>query len=67
MPVPRLPISRAVLRSVAQVFDLTGTLASSRLREIREQAQAGGTTRDWERVTGDLHRAVQRHAAGHAE
>jgi hypothetical protein len=66
MPVIRLP-GRAFLRSVAQVFDITGDLASSRLREIRERSQAGGVARDWEMVSRDLDRVVQRYAASHAE
>jgi len=67
MPVIRLR-GRAFLRSVAQVFDLTGTVASSNLREIRERMQAGGVARDWEMVSRDLDSVVQRYAAaGHAE
>lgn len=59
--------SRDFLRGMAQAFDLTGSLASERLREIRERLEAGGVAGDWERVNRDLDRVVQRYAAAHGK
>ncbi len=68
MAMPRLPFSRAFLRGMARKLDFTGTAAAANLREIRDRARAGGVARDWEMVTRDFDRVLQRYAAaGHAE
>jgi hypothetical protein len=67
MPKLRNFFNRDFLRGFAQAFDLTGTLASERLRDIRERLQAGGVAGDWERVNRDLDRVLQRYAAAHGQ
>lgn len=67
MPKLRNLFNRDFLRAMAQAFDLSGSLASERLRDIRERLQAEGVAGDWERVNRDLDRVVQRYAAAHGQ
>ena len=61
----RTLFNRDFLRGMAQAFDLSGTLASERLRDLRERMHGGGVAGDWDRVSRDLDRVIQRYAAAH--
>ncbi|HEU4556338.1 MAG TPA: hypothetical protein VFS20_00770 [Longimicrobium sp.] len=67
MPKLRNFFNRDFLRGMAQAFDLTGSLASERLRDMRERMHAGGVAGDWERVNRDLYRVLQRYAAARVQ
>ena len=67
MRFPQLKLDRAFLLGIAQAFDLSGSIESPRLREIRNRTPEQALARDWANVTRDWDRVARRCATAHAE
>jgi hypothetical protein len=56
----------AFFRGMAQAVDLTGSIGTQRIRRmLANRTSRGALAHDWEAVSHDLRRAMQRYAAEH--